>query len=236
MPDSHYLRASQSRPSDLGSLSSAAPPSRWWTFTLPRPTAPFSQSDDNYDSLKHEKKIQNSLKDRSMSWLPTSSSAAFREGSSFARKLDKLPAMSERRDINLSIAMPLPPPSLTLAHAETPGWETPWTARVGAQGPHRSRRPEEDDEYNFGEIERTSTTSSKKLSKWQRRKKYLRTFILSNTYVPLVCITTYRRIPLTHPILLDIPLFQYISHCGRSGCSHQGEAERARLWDCRGSR
>ncbi len=125
-----------------------------------------------------------------MAWLP-SSATAFREGSSFVRRGEKGPDSPEhthrhRRDWNLSITLPTPVANpFTLTHNATPGWETPWTARPTAQGPSRSE--ERDDAYGFGDVEHaSSSTSSKEITVWQRRKKRLRAFILSNTYVPLV--------------------------------------------------
>ncbi|KAK0456437.1 hypothetical protein ARMSODRAFT_949092 [Armillaria solidipes] len=185
--DFHYV--SESRPSDIGSFQSVASPSRWWTFTHPWPThsGPTSYPDD---PSKSEKKPQNSFKDRSMAWLP-SSATAFREGSSFVRRGEKGPdspehAQRHRRDWNLSISLPTPVANpFTLTHNATPGWETPWTARPTAQGPSRSE--ERDDGYGFGDVEHaSSSTSSRDITVWQRRKKRLRAFILTNTYVPLL--------------------------------------------------
>ncbi|KAK0233251.1 hypothetical protein IW262DRAFT_63226 [Armillaria fumosa] len=185
--DFHYV--SESRPSDIGSFQSVASPSRWWTFTHPWPTH-YGTTNHPDDPSKSEKKPQNSFKDRSMAWLP-STATAFREGSSFVRRGEKSPDSPEntqrhRRDWNLSISLPNPVANpLTLTHNATPGWETPWTARPTAQGPSRSEG--RDDGYGFGDVEHaSSSTGSQDITVWQRRKKRFRAFILSNTYVPLL--------------------------------------------------
>ncbi|KAK0465192.1 uncharacterized protein EV420DRAFT_1262018 [Desarmillaria tabescens] len=84
-----------------------------------------------------------------------------------------------------SLFLPPLPTRLLSPITATPGWETPWTARPTAQGP--SRPEERDDAYGFEDAERaSSSTSSRDITVWQRRKKRFRAFILSNTYVPLL--------------------------------------------------
>jgi hypothetical protein len=84
-------------------------------------------------------------------------------------------AMSQDR-LHLDLP-PIQQSPITLAQTRTPGWETPWTPRqpgvtwdvdVGDHG------EEEDD--------------GEKLSRWQRRKKRIRVYMLTNPYVPLVSI------------------------------------------------
>ncbi|KAF9044824.1 hypothetical protein BDZ89DRAFT_943053 [Hymenopellis radicata] len=165
---------SESRPSVIGSLqSSNSPPSRWWPFTLPRPRDYLTADFDDY--AKTEKKPQHSFKDRSMSWLPSSAAGTWKE------KPAESSEQARRRDWGLQISLPTPSVApFTLAQNPTPGWESPWTARVAAQGPTRQ------DGFDFGDFEHVSSSSSSKETPWRSRKKRLRTFILSNTYVPLL--------------------------------------------------
>ncbi len=114
-----------------------------------------------------------------MSWLPASA-AALRDGA-WKEKPAESSEQARRRDWGLQISLPTPSAApFTLAQNSTPGWETPWTARVAAQGPTR------EDGFDFGDFEHVSSSSSSKETPWRSRKKQLRTFILSNTYVPLV--------------------------------------------------
>ncbi|KAJ3492478.1 hypothetical protein NLJ89_g11226 [Agrocybe chaxingu] len=83
----------------------------------------------------------------------------------------------------------MPPPTApgvpyTLAHTSTPGWDTPWTPKPAAQGPSRPSRP--NSSYGFVEEEALPDENEKRLSGWSRRRKQLRSFILVNTYVPLL--------------------------------------------------
>ncbi|KIY62430.1 hypothetical protein CYLTODRAFT_361491 [Cylindrobasidium torrendii FP15055 ss-10] len=178
--DDHPFHRPESRPSDVGSLSSSVPPSRWWAFTLPRPR---EHNANSSAPEEHRKSTAHTLKD----WLPSTPSVPFREGSSFARGGPKAPTMSERRAIALSIEMPPPPPSLTLAQTQTPGWETPWTSRPAAQGPRHRHHDEEEDDIEEEDSDQVSLTdTATNISTWQRRKKRIRSFILTNVYVPLL--------------------------------------------------
>ncbi|KAF9481435.1 hypothetical protein BDN70DRAFT_876422 [Pholiota conissans] len=165
-----------SRMSDVASLQSNPPDggSRWWTFTLPR-TRP-EAFDRLHSPPKPERKT---LRDISLSWMPAS--ATQREGASFLRK-DKEKEPEEHT--NLSIPMPAQLPAhYTVSHTSTPGWDTPWTSRSNAQGPSRHDRLES---YGFEEEDDSSDSGRENISKWSRRKKQLRSFILVNTYVPLL--------------------------------------------------
>ncbi|KAF8973922.1 hypothetical protein BDZ97DRAFT_1647958 [Flammula alnicola] len=169
-PDSRMsdVTSLQSSPSDAGS--------RWWTFTLPR-TRPESFNHVP-SSPKTERK---SFRDISLSWMPTSVSQ--REGSSFLRK-DK---EKETEHPASHLSMPLPaqlPVPYTLSHTNTPGWDTPWTSRTNAQGPVRDNILES---YGFEEDHSSGSDHDRReLSRWSRRRKQIRSFILVNTYVPLL--------------------------------------------------
>jgi len=85
------------------------------------------------------------------------------------------------RDWNLSITLPTPVQQpFTLSHNATPGWDTPWSARMAAQGPSRRRR---DGSFAVNTVDEQETSSARKS---QTRRKKFRTFLLTNTYVPLL--------------------------------------------------
>ncbi|KAJ6519939.1 hypothetical protein C8R45DRAFT_953321 [Mycena sanguinolenta] len=167
------LHAVDSRPSVISS-STYAPsnsPSRWWAFTRPR-----GDSDAGLDPpvfpLPDRKSV--SFRDRSISWLPTPRDATF------PRRHRQL-----NRNWNLSITLPTPPAgAFTAQHNATPGWDAPWTSRVGAQGP-ADHHNNEGSTYSDDE-EPSPVDPQKHHTVWQRRRKRARAFILSNAYVPLL--------------------------------------------------
>ncbi|CAA7266551.1 unnamed protein product [Cyclocybe aegerita] len=170
--------ATESRISDVASLQSSPDQgaSRWWTFTLPRP-----RQDEDFERLPSTPRERKGFRDLSLGWMPTATS--LRESSTFLRReKEKEP---ENGTPYLSISMPPPAaPAVpyTLSHTSTPGWDTPWTPKPAAQGPSRPSRP---NSYGFVE-EVLPDENEKRLSGWSRRRKQLRSFILVNTYVPLL--------------------------------------------------
>jgi hypothetical protein len=79
-------------------------------------------------------------------------------------------------DWGLTIDLPPPPTaSFTLAQSRTPGWDSPWTARAA-----RNDHSQAQDLFGYDEDE------DEKLTRWSARKKRLRRFVLTNTYVPLL--------------------------------------------------
>ncbi|KAJ7070920.1 hypothetical protein C8F01DRAFT_1108340 [Mycena amicta] len=180
------LNATESRPSVTSfSTHASNEPSRWFPFTRPRggsnaaamdPEASLSGPSDKGD----RKNV--SFKERSISWLPTQ-----RDGSTpFPRRhrQHSRASSSINRNWNLSITLPTPPTaSFTMQHNATPGWDAPWTSRVGAQGPagrHHSESSGATDEDS------SPVDSEKERAVWHRRRKRLRAFILSNAYVPFI--------------------------------------------------
>ena len=148
-----------------------AGPSRWWAFTRPRPDDAAAQPLAPNAARHRDRSL-------SVSWLPTSLSRRPGEHGAAAHDRDGAgaadfgPAAHDRLHIDLP---PIQQSPITLAQTRTPGWETPWTPR--APGVSWSVDIEESDSHeNDGE----------KLSKWQRRKKRIRVYMLTNTYVPLV--------------------------------------------------
>ncbi|KIP12458.1 hypothetical protein PHLGIDRAFT_97789 [Phlebiopsis gigantea 11061_1 CR5-6] len=167
-------RPSTHRPSDVTSYHSSiadennAGPSRWWAFTRPRP-------DDSATQPLAPNAARHRDRSLSVSWLPSSLSrrpgehgeAAAAGGGDFRPR-----AHDRRLHIDLP---PIHQAPITLAQTRTPGWETPWTPR--APGVSWSVDIEESDSHEH---------DGEKLSKWQRRKKRIRVYMLTNTYVPLL--------------------------------------------------
>ncbi|KAF9532039.1 hypothetical protein CPB83DRAFT_848238 [Crepidotus variabilis] len=190
-PSSGYINdgfPTETRFSDVASFQSnpSQSASRWWTFTLPR-----NRTLDRTDSMDHvmptaptfsPKAERRSFRDKSLAWIPTTTS--LKEAGVLNRR-DKEKESSEQ-PLNspppLSLQLPLQPPSasFTIAQTGTPGWNTPWTPQHEAQGPRRRS-----DSYHFVDEHRASPDSGKDRSPWGRRKKKVRTFILTNIYVPL---------------------------------------------------
>jgi hypothetical protein len=95
-----------------------------------------------------------------------------------------LHAPPRMHDRGLTIRMPQqadPEQQFTMHQARTPGWQSPWTPRLGTNG----QRP---DDYWRVEHDPTmgSTAGLESGSLWQRRRKLARAFLLNNVYVPLV--------------------------------------------------
>ncbi|KAJ6575234.1 hypothetical protein B0H19DRAFT_1127803 [Mycena capillaripes] len=185
-PFTDPLRAVESRPSVVSFQSTYASnsPSRWWAFTRPRGDSDAALDPNNLQVPEKPDRKSVSFKDRSISWLPNP-----RDGSTFPRRNRQQSRTGAiNRNWNLSITLPTPPAtSFTMQHNATPGWDAPWTSRVGAQGPpgrHNSDASgyiEEDDISSPVDVD-----PDKHGTVWRRRRKRLRTFILSNAYVPLL--------------------------------------------------
>jgi hypothetical protein len=147
------------RPSDAASSHTllSQGESHWWSFNLPR-----NLSD------------RRSLRD----FLPSSASL---QASSFYRRTDKekgpAPSIEPR-----GIPQPGPTVSFTQHQANSPGWDTPWTARPNAQGPLRKRDTETSTSY----FAHDSPSDDEQLTSSTSRRKRIRKFILSNPYVPIV--------------------------------------------------
>ncbi|KAJ8521460.1 hypothetical protein ONZ45_g1871 [Pleurotus djamor] len=153
----------ETRPSDVVSLQSSSYPgsstaaaSRWWAFTLPRPRE-MTQADLLNPAAKLERK---SIVDRSISWLPTS---AIREAASSSLRKDK-----ERREIERRKQNQIQPMIRTVL------------GRTGSPA-----GPSGTPDYVMS-TDRQSDDRNKYLTNWQRRKKQIRRFILTNVYVPLL--------------------------------------------------
>ena len=162
------------RPSDVASYqSSDRGPSRWWTFTLPRPQRTNTLEKDALSEVRHDLK-GNLLKD----WPKRSGSG----DNATIRNTE--PKESVHNGWNPHIDIPQTPiRPLTLSHTQSPGWDTPWSARL----PMSATRPNGyGDAYNQLGLEEHQPVEEGKQTPWQQRKKMLRGFLLTNSYVPLV--------------------------------------------------
>jgi len=204
----HELSA-DTRASDVASLQSEQD-SRWWTFTLPR-THIASTSSLRLDTIpKTERK---GFRDLSLSWMPTSST--LKDGTFTRKEKDKERDKEKEKEKTLeppppalTLTLPSPPEaSFTLAYTGSPGWETPWTSRPAAQGPRR-RRP---NSYGFTEFDEEQTSDLQQDRRPSRRQK-LRTFILTNVYVPLVRPVLVTRRCIASPLPAAFPLYQHRIH------------------------
>ncbi len=175
-------RPAEHRPSDVASYQSStadlssAGPSRWWAFTRHRP------GEDGSQPLATNAARHGRERSLSVAWL--THSITRRSGDNEGVPRDRVAegpyplhdagpyAMQDQFHLDLP-----PPPSspTTLAQTRTPGWETPWTPRVPGAAWNTVTANEEHEDEN------------EKLSRWQRRKKRIRVYMLTNTYVPLVC-------------------------------------------------
>lgn len=169
MSDVYSNQSSAHRGSDHGS--------RWWgpRSCEPSQQAP-SKDSSEYGELKPPEKRGNLFRDRSKSWLTTSnrrSQDATGLSPLSTKALEGKQAPTARhpngRGLKIDLPSPLSAP-YTMAQSRTPGWDSPWTAR-----PPRNR---DEDILARDASDPDGRTGSK--------KKKLRTFILTNPYVPLV--------------------------------------------------
>ncbi|KAI0814842.1 hypothetical protein BC629DRAFT_1588535 [Irpex lacteus] len=169
-------RLSDARPSDVTSYVSSGGetvdgPSRWWTFTRQRPD----------DSAKEPLTANTRLgfhrgRSLSVNWLPASLSRRPGDHSYFPR--DREIQEEEEFIPPDRLHLDLPPPvhaPQTLAQAKTPGWDIPWSPRI----PGRTNA-------SWDTTDLSDHETDEKKSRWQRRKKRARVYLLTNVYVPLL--------------------------------------------------
>ncbi|KAJ3995024.1 hypothetical protein F5050DRAFT_1770330 [Lentinula boryana] len=162
--------------------------SRWFAFTMPRQGAKPPQ-DDEATPIRELHRKASTFRDKRLSWLanttirePPPSISKEKNTADTERNGEARP---KRRDWNLSISMPTPRAPFTVNQSNSPGWETPWTSRVGAQGPFRSRS-RHDEGSRYGDEENSGLSGSNDDTRWDSRRKRLRIFLLNNPYVPLL--------------------------------------------------
>lgn len=181
-------RPSTHRPSDVTSYQSSvmnednAGPSRWWAFTRHRPEDSSASQPLAPNASRHGTGRDRSL---SVAWLAASLSRRPGEsneanGNAKDRDIEPTHVGTDFRSAAISqdrLRLDLPPQQspITLAQTRTPGWETPWTPRA----PGVSWNVDIDESDGRDE-------DREKLSRWQTRKKRIRVYMLTNTYVPLV--------------------------------------------------
>ncbi|KAL6310068.1 hypothetical protein BKA93DRAFT_843306 [Sparassis latifolia] len=181
----------QSRSFDITSRDSSSAaeepgPSRWWAFTRHRPSDPLGPlAADTFRQHHTRHGREHAL---SIPWLNVShyrSSPEEGPANVHGRDIED-PSTSDRHSTHNSLRLNIPTRSadpLTLAQNATPGWETPWTPRPRGDMISRehalwenSTEPPPREEHDDGE----------KRDTWVPRKKRFRTYLIHNTYVPLL--------------------------------------------------
>ncbi|KAF5337356.1 hypothetical protein D9611_003280 [Ephemerocybe angulata] len=150
--------------------------SRWWTFTLPRMREQYSDLRSNSPSSQRPVRPERKgFREKSISWLQASTSL---------KETVSTPSVRREKDAEKGDQYPSPTSNLplpsTAAHASTPGWDMPWSARLAAQGPHPQYSHESDSDGDDRSTVRDGLTG------WAARRKRIRSFILTNNYVPLL--------------------------------------------------
>jgi hypothetical protein len=145
------------------------PPSRWWTFALPRANsgtddAGTSQSQAHPGSVRH----------RSMTWL--TSAPVLKDAAAFARK-DQQRLDDEKNGLNLRVATQFPD-TFTLEQHTTLDPQ-----RSRSEIPPRESLHALQDHADESEVRNLDDD----LNEWPIRRKRFRNFILVNPYAPLVC-------------------------------------------------
>lgn len=165
-------------PSDLSQHSSSAGPSgehRWFPFTRRRPMLPSSEVFGIEPSLTRLER------------RPTISLGFHLRDDRSLEPGEKSPEQTTSRtlDRGFRVALPTTPAApYTLPQSRTPGWDSPWAAKPLESFSHRNiyeqlQNGESAEEQPAGD----STTNG---SWWPRARKRARTYLLNNTYVPLV--------------------------------------------------
>ena len=157
--------------SDTSSLQSNRLPSdsasRWWSFTS-------RARQESFALLSHSTKPEKKSI-RSLSWMSPSSSMP--EGSTFIRRNKEKGPDACFPPLQVSLPTSTHPDTVTLPQNGTPGWDIPWSS-PNLQGSSPQLRGS-----SHGSDQEVTTTNS---SKWSRRTKQIRSFIIANPYAPLV--------------------------------------------------
>jgi hypothetical protein len=162
---------------DTSSLQSngptSNPASRWWSFTL-------RSRQDSFGLLPHSiKPEKKSFRDISLAQMRPSSS--MHEGYSFIRKNKEKESDAYLPQLQVSV-----PTSAQLPNTvTTSGWDIPWSSpsQPSARDPLSQHR-----RGSLYGLEQEAAPTH--LSKWGRKKKQIRSFIIANTYAPLVRLST----------------------------------------------
>jgi hypothetical protein len=159
--------------SDASSLQSNGPTSnsasRWWSFTL-------RTRQESFGLLPHSiKPEKRSVRDTSLAWMPSSSSV--HEGYTFIRKDKGKEPDAYPPQLQVSVPTSAQFPNT----ATTPRWDIPWSSPSQPSG--RDPFPQLRRGSPYGLEQEVVTTN---LSKWSKRKKQIRSFLIANAYTPLV--------------------------------------------------
>ena len=130
---------------------------------------------------------------------------------------EKSPEQTASRTLDRGFRVPLPTTPAapyTLPQSRTPGWDSPWAARPLESFSHRNIY----EQLQNGESAETQPVgdSTTNRSWWPRARKRARTYLLNNTYVPLVrhtLLAGLMRVP-TDSDLLVVSIHQYCIHHG----------------------
>lgn len=144
--------------------------------------------------------------ERSKAWLNSPLRESFRENTAFGRKHEKPETVPENESIDQRWSSQISPPT-PASHAQfrkdVPHWDTiPWTPQVsGPSFPARTNT------LSSSELEGAIDGQNRERTPWSQRRKRLRHFILTNTYVPLV--RTLR--PTSSPCYIQFLLSYFVS-------------------------
>lgn len=192
--------------SDLPSLSTETIGHHRWNFALPL-TRPKSKrrrsSDSSPESPIRTGRPQPDPSRPSRPRWPNSRKRTPPEVAQHSHLQPTMPSssrLSRSEILRLELPLPQPEPPFTLSHNKTPGWESPWTPRIPEQAYANNNSlgypfdPNAGMATSQGVTPETDNSSRAKegdpnqdgLDHWGRKKK-LRSFLLHNTYIPLVC-------------------------------------------------
>lgn len=89
----------------------------------------------------------------------------------------------------LRLQLPLPPePPFTVSHSKTPGWDSPWTPRISNSTSTRQGDLENNLADSIGDTSRTKESSDDNVNEKRKPlRKRVRSYLLHNNSVPLVC-------------------------------------------------
>lgn len=162
----------------MASFQSSDPgPSRWWIFTLPRPQRTNTLDRDTLSEVKYD--LRGNLSKDRQNQNPKRSGSG---DSATIRNTE--PKENGHNGWGLHIDLPRTPArQFTLTHSQTPGWDTPWTARPPISIAHPDGNG---NAYNGLTAEEDQPKEEDGKTPWRQRKKMLRGFLLTNSYVPLV--------------------------------------------------
>lgn len=177
-----------------------------WRFALPRPRPKLMKRQWSTDSLRlssqsergtptRDKRSQQESSRRSRTRWPTSRKRFLSEKqNSHGIVAASLPRASHSETLQSEIPYPSPRLPTSLSHNNTPGWGSPWSPR----SPRVFERVAADDRDLDQEkghsidnndalrTEEPSIADLDSLNLWDKRRKNLRSFLLHDTYVPLV--------------------------------------------------